>query len=251
MLITEGPQGRGKSSAYRVLGGEWFTDDIADFGSKDSSMQVAGIWVLEIAELDALSRPEASKTKAFISRMTDRFRPPYGRRLVEVPRQCIFGGSVNASTYLKDETGARRFWPVKCGYIDLEALIRDRDQLWAEAAEQYRLGATWWLDSPELWEIAKSEQDSRYDGDTWEAMISEWVENPTSRMDQQGYAVEFRSTRDSVSMDNVLSHCIGKRPDQWTQADKNRVGRCLRSLGFEPKLKREGETRVYRYERAT
>jgi hypothetical protein len=249
MLITEGPQGLGKSSVYRVLGGEWFTDDIADLGSKDSAMQVAGVWILEIAELDSMSRPDASKIKAFMSRATDRFRPPYGRRLIEAPRQCIFGGSVNASTYLKDETGARRFWPVKCGRIDLEALARDRDQLWAEAAEQHRLGVAWWLDSPELMDVAKEEQDARYDGDPWEGMISKWVDNPCQRSDQQGYPVEFGSTRNSIVMDDVLTHCIGKRGDQWTQADKNRVGRCLRSLGFELKLKRDGQARAYRYVR--
>ena len=73
-----------------------------------------GVWVIEIAELDSMSRTEVSKTKGFISRTTDRFRPPYGKRLVESSRQYVFAGSVNHSTYLRDETGGRRFWPVAC-----------------------------------------------------------------------------------------------------------------------------------------
>ena len=96
-------------------------------------MQTHGVWIIEVAELDSMSRAEVGKIKAFLSRATDRYRPPYGARLVEIPRQCIFAGSVNHSAYLRDETGGRRFWPVACGSIDIEGLTRDRDQLWAEA----------------------------------------------------------------------------------------------------------------------
>ena len=79
--------------------------------------------------------PQTAKT--FVSRATDRFRPPYGSRITEQPRQSVFAGSVNHSDYLRDETGARRFWPVACAAIDFDALGRDREQIWAETCQRY------------------------------------------------------------------------------------------------------------------
>jgi len=78
-------------------------------------MQTRGVWIIELSELDSLSNSDVGRIKAFMSRATDRFRPPYGMRLMESPRQCVFAGTVNQSTYLRDETGGRRFWPITCG----------------------------------------------------------------------------------------------------------------------------------------
>ena len=94
-LILEGEQGTKKSTALKVLAQPWFTDEIAELGSKDAALQTHGVWIIEIAELDSMNRSEVGEIKAFMSRTTDRFRPPYGRRLIESPRQCIFPGSVN------------------------------------------------------------------------------------------------------------------------------------------------------------
>jgi predicted P-loop ATPase len=142
-LVLEGPQGLLKSTTPRRLAEPWFTDEISDLGTKDAAMQVRGVWIIELAELDAMGRPEASRTKAFMSRSTDRYRPPYGRHLVEVPRERVFAGTVNHDTYLKDETGGRRFWPVRCGTIRIDDLRRDRDQIWAEAVARFRACETW------------------------------------------------------------------------------------------------------------
>jgi putative DNA primase/helicase len=92
-------------------------------------MQTSGVWIIELSELDSLSHADVARIKAFISRTTDHFRPPYGMRLVESPRPCVFAGTVNRRKYRRDETGGRRFWPVSCGRIDIESLARDRDQL--------------------------------------------------------------------------------------------------------------------------
>jgi putative DNA primase/helicase len=132
-LILEGPQGIKKSTALRTLAGEYFTDELASLGSKDASLQIRGVWIVEISELDSLARSEIASIKAYMSRTADWFRPPFGKRVIECPRQCVFAGTVNHTEYLRDETGARRFWPVLCGSIDILALTRDRDQLWAEA----------------------------------------------------------------------------------------------------------------------
>jgi predicted P-loop ATPase len=230
-LILEGPQGLKKSTALKTLAGEWFTDEIADLGSKDASMQTRGVWIIEIAELDSMSRAEVSKIKAFMSRAADRFRPPYGKRLIESPRQCVFAGSVNHSTYLRDETGGRRFWPVTCGSrIDIDALAQDRNQLWAEAVVKFRAGAPWWLDSLELNAAAAEEQADRYDGDPWDALLRPWLE-----------------TRLDVSIDEVLRGCVEKDKALWSQADKNRVSRSLQALGWERFKSGPRHAREWRY----
>jgi predicted P-loop ATPase len=183
-----------------------------------------------------------------MSRATDRFRPPYGRRPIEAPRECFFAGTVNHSNYLRDETGGRRFWPVKCGVIRITELRRDRDQLWAEARDRFHAGENWWLDSRELVEAAAEEQLQRYEGDPWDDLIATWVKEPKQKSDLVGTpAVEMTSTRDSATINDILFHCIGKRPDAWSQGDKNRVGRCLRALGWEAYQQRNGLDRERRY----
>jgi len=216
-LILEGEQGIRKSTALRVLARPWFTDEIADLGSKDAALQTRGVWVIEIAELDSMSRSDVGKIKAFMSRMTDRFRPPYGKRPIDSPRQCVFAGSVNHGTYLRDETGGRRFWPVQCKapVIDVDALADVRDQLWAEATYLYFDGKPWWLDSVSLNREAAEEQADRYEGDPWDELILEWA-----------------SLRESVSIAEVLTNCLEKKKDMWTQWDRNRVARCLRANGW-------------------
>ncbi len=216
-LILEGEQGIKKSTALRTLSEPWFTDEIADLGSKDAALQTRGVWVIEIAELESLSRAEVGKIKAFMSRSTDRFRPPYGKRPIQSSRQCIFAGSVNHGAYLRDETGGRRFWPVNCPapVIDVDGLAAVRDQLWAEATSLYFDGKPWWLDSVKLNRDAAEEQADRYDGDPWDDLILDWA-----------------TGRDSVDITDILKNCIEKRPDTWTQWDRNRVGRCLRANGW-------------------
>ncbi len=248
-MILEGPQGLKKSTALKTIAEPWFTDEIADLGSKDAAMQTRGVWVIEIAELDSMSRSDVGRIKAFMSRSTDRFRPPYGKRLIESPRQCTFSGSVNHSSYLRDETGGRRFWPVACSCIRIDELARDRDQLWAEAVKQFRGGSPWWLDSVLLNRLAEREQSDRYEGDPWDDLIAPWLSRPVARYDGGGLIAPFTSDADSVSITDVLAHCIGKRPDHWTQADKNRVGRCLRALGWERYRGRTGNSLEWRFRR--
>jgi predicted P-loop ATPase len=217
-LILEGDQGIRKSTALRTLGEPWFTDELAEIGSKDAALQTQGVWIVEIAELDSMSRADVGKIKAFMSRATDRFRPPYGKRLVTSPRQCVFAGSVNHGTYLRDETGGRRFWPVACtkAEIDIDALAAVRDQLWAEAYTYYFDGKPWWLDSLTLSRAAAEQQGERYEEDPWDELIANWTE-----------------AQETVSITEVLEHCLQKRRDQWTQQDKVRIGRCLRAHGWE------------------
>jgi predicted P-loop ATPase len=179
-------------------------------------MQLLGVWLVEIAELDSMTRTEVSRVKAFLSRSTDRFRPPYGRRIVEQPRRCVFAGTVNAFEYLRDETGNRRFWPVRCSVARLDELHRDRDQIWAEAVHEFKQGATWWLDGALLIQEAEQEQADRLQQDPWQENIETFV-----------------STRDDVTIAEILSKCVKKDADRWERKDEMRVGSVLRALKWE------------------
>jgi predicted P-loop ATPase len=239
-LILEGTQGLKKSTALKTLSEPWFTDEIADLGTKDSAMQTHGVWMIEIAELDSMNRSEVGAIKSFMSRTTDRFRPPYGKHLVEAPRQCVFAGSVNNSTYLRDETGGRRFWPLSCTAIDVDQLASDRDQLWAEAVGRFKAGEVWWLDSEELNRAASTEQAQRYEGDPWQERIREWALDPVSGRDKKAHNT-------GVSISEILTHCLNKGVSDWTQADKNRIARSLVALRFERRKVGSRESREWRY----
>jgi predicted P-loop ATPase len=230
MLVIEGPQGAGKSQALQRLVKNWFSDELSELGSKDASLQLSGAWIFELSELDALQRADIARVKAFLSRTTDRFRPPYGRRVIEVPRQCVFVGTTNSENYLRDETGARRFWPVKATTISLDAIERDRDQLWAEATEMFRAGKAWWIDDPTIALAAKDAQDERYLGDPWDDEIRHFT---------KGLAY--------VTVEQVLTDLLHIEKSKWTQPDKNRIARSLKAMQFERYQVRTGDKRQWRY----
>jgi predicted P-loop ATPase len=203
-----------------------------------------------------MSRTEVGAIKAFISRTHDRFRPPYGKRLVDLPRQCVFAGSVNPEGgYLKDATGGRRFWPVHCTTINVERLRADRDQLWAEARDRFRAGEPWWLETRELNDAATKEQDERYQGDAWEQPIQQYLEYET-QWHQNGFgertACQVRRPEplNDTSVAEALEHALWIERGRWSQADQNRVVRCLVSMGFKRCRVRRNGGREWRYLRS-
>ncbi|MBB4287682.1 VapE domain-containing protein [Roseospira goensis] len=241
MLVLEGPQGLKKSTAFKTLCGEaWFTDELAEVGSKDAAMQLQGAWVVEMAELDAMSKAETGRIKAFLTRTTDRYRPPYGRHTIEVPRQAVLCGTVNHETWLKDETGGRRFWPVKAGAtgpIDLDGLAQARDQLWGEAVARFAAGEPWWLDQRDLVSDAAAAQDAKRVSDAWEEKIDRWLTHTTERI-KVGYdtwenrEIERPEPLTDVSVGEVLEHALGIEPGRWTDRDQARVGRYFTAKGW-------------------
>ena len=228
-LILQGPQGQRKSTALRVLAGEWFTDQVGDLSNKDSQQQLQGVSIVEFSELEQLLglRAETAIVKAFITRRVDRFRPPYGTRVESFPRQCVFAGTVNLGEYFRDDTGARRFWPVLCGVIDTSALERDRDQIWAEARVRYEAREPWYLDTPELIELAAVEQDTRYEADPWDSMVWDFVEGARAAHTQSGHPPEAFYITNS----EVLTKALKKPEAAWQEQDKRRIGRIMRRHG--------------------
>jgi hypothetical protein len=225
ILVLEGEQGIGKSTAARILAGDWFTDQLGEMGSKDASMQIRGVWIVELSELGTLGRAETAREKAFISQQTERFRLPYGHRLVHVPRQCVFIGTTNLDTWLKDETGGRRFWPVRCRQIDVPGLDRDRDQLWAEALERYRAGTTWWLEDGDVIQEAIEQQRGRYQEDVWQEKVIQFAEQLVAD-GTDGAPVGVATVAEILKK-------LGVETAKQDQIGANRVARCLKAAGWQ------------------
>jgi len=171
MPVLEGAQGIRKSTAIRTLAGDWFSDTPIPDRAPDCYQQLRGVWLYELAELAAIKGREVERIKAYISSRVDRYRRSYGRGVGDVLRQVAFVGTTNASTYLTDDTGNRRYQPVPCGRIDLAALRADRDQLWAEARERWANGEPWWL-SDELAVEQAADAEARTSHDPWSDAIA-------------------------------------------------------------------------------
>jgi predicted P-loop ATPase len=232
VLILEGDQGIKKSTALRVLGDPWFTDEIAELGSKDAALQAAGVWIVELGELASMRRAEMNRVKAYISRTTDRYRPPYGRLVVERPRECVFAGSVNEREWHDDVTGARRFWPVKCNSIDIDSLHRDRDQLWAEAVARYKAKEPHYLHEMRLIRLAQAETGERKQVDPWEPIIGDWLAHQIG-------------TETSVRV--ILGECLKLEIGKIGIPEQMRVGRILTSWGWQKYRPLKGRVREWRY----
>jgi predicted P-loop ATPase len=218
MLALEGPQGAMKSTACAIIGGKWFSDSLPDVTTgKDVAQHLPGKWLIEIGELSAMGKAESATLKAFITRPVERYRPSYGRKEVIEPRQCVFVGTTNEEVYLKDATGGRRFWPVKVGRIDPDALSRDRDQLFAEAVFQYRAGSKWWPDAAFERQHIAPEQEARFESDVWEDAIKNHLE-----------------TLSRVTVGHVAREALGFEAARIGTADQRRIANILKVLGWRP-----------------
>lgn len=223
MLVIEGKQGVFKSRALRALMPveSWYKDDLAQVGKGDEAKkQLAGKWLVEVAELDAMRKSEVDAWKAFASTPVDNYRPSYGRTSVDHPRQCIFVGTVNNSTYLRDETGGRRFWPVKTSAtkknkIDVTWIEQHRDQLWAEAVLAYEAGEKWYLDD-KMEAVAEAEAEMRFESDPWEGALKKYLDR------DQEY----------ITPTEVMSKVLELQLAQQDNKARLRVCAVLRHLGW-------------------
>ena len=225
LLVIEGDQGSGKSRFVEALGGAWFLDMAVKESDKDIVDEMRGAWIIEISELAGFSKKEVDWLKAFLSRRTDRCRLSYGRRSQDFPRQSIFIGTMNPSgdnSYLKDDTGNRRFWPVQTGKMDVEGLTKARNQLFAEAKHLYHAGQKLYLEGVSL-KIAEEEQTERNMVDPW---------NHTIRGELPRFV--------EVTMPQLLS-LVGLRTEFHGISETIRIGRIMRKLGWKRIQRHTGE----------
>lgn len=231
MLVLEGPEGCGKSSAIRILSNEWFTDSVPIHlpDPKYAIEAMHGAWIAECAELSGIKKAEVEIVKAFLSRQIDRGRPPYGRKTLAVPRQWVIFGSTNEKEYLASDTGNRRFWPVTVTGFNLVKLLQDRDQLWAEVVHIERTYDALMLSSVAE-EAALAEQQKREIVDEWEARIRDWI--------KQNVPQNSRG-KTRVRMGQIAVEATGTLISRLDMHAQKRIAKNLRKIGFK-KIKSDG-----------
>lgn len=214
-MVLEGKQGARKTSALRVLGGPWYRSSHIDVRKRPDCYQaLEGAWIYELSEIDAYTGAnEQGQLKSFLSADADTYRPSYGRNSIRRLRGVAFVGTTNQSAYLRDDTGGRRIHPVACGDVDLASLVRDRDQLWAEARARFDAGESWWLDAGMEAQAAEDVEDRR-EADAWDDVL------PTL-------------LRDHVSVTSYAClTLIGVEPVRQDRQATQRVGAALRRIGW-------------------
>lgn len=223
MVILEGRQGSRKSTFASIMGGKWFAEANADIGTKDFDMSMQGKLLMEIGELDKMSKADIKTIKNKLSQRIDEYRPAYGRSVQKFPRTCLLIGTTNEDDYLDDVTGARRFFPIIVGNrIDTEYAESVRDQIFAEALELYKSGYQWHQEPPRSKEV----QESRRKQDAWEDVIGRWLNE--------------RTVPGSFNTHDIWTDALKGEASRLGKPDQNRIGRCMRILGYRLHPKRVG-----------
>ncbi|WP_459696043.1 virulence-associated E family protein [Acidisoma sp. C75] len=236
VLVLEGPQGMLKSTLLEHLCPDrtWFRSGMPPLSDHDAMSGLRGNWIIELAELSAMRRADLDSVKAYLANRVDKYRPKYGRRDITVPRQNVFAATVNDDSYLKDASGARRFWPVACAVgkpvgweIDIASFDGVVPQIWAEAVAAYAAGEAWWLEGAEAKAMQRDAAEDRFDTDEWHNHVVEWLHE--------------RGSPSEITIGGVLSSCLGISADRQGRAEQNRVSAVLKRLGYSRKKIRRGK----------
>lgn len=249
MLILSGAQGIGKSTFFRLLGKDWYSDSMGTFEGKDAAELVQGYWIIEAGELTGLNKSEMNAVKQFLSKTEDVYRMPYGRRTAAFPRSCIIVGTTNDQEFLKDRTGNRRFWPVDLGKQDITKSVfknlRDEvDQIWAEAVVRWQCGESLYLQGTAADEALK-QQESHKESNPKEGIIRAFLDKPVPAgwygwdektryefyysnlhaADESGYML-----RDKICAAEIWKECFRKEISLMKRADALEINGILASL---------------------
>ena len=237
MTILEGPQGCGKSSLAAALAGgpENFTDvPLLGRDTKVVAEVLVGKWVAEVSELVGLKRSEVEDVKALISRTDDRARPAYGRFVESCPRTCVLISTTNSAEYLADDTGNRRFVPVRVGQVDLTAFIKDRDQLFAEAVVRETGYGPLTLPRS-VWRDAAAEAEARRVTDPWVERLREELKR---------IQVEVLPSGSKRVTNTALEHALSLQSQNCHPGTYRRITACMKDLGWRPERWRVSGERV-------
>lgn len=183
MTVVQGKQGIGKTTFFSRLGRGWFSNSVGTFEGKEAAELLRGVWIVEIGELEALSRSDVKLVKQFLSKTDDQYRAAYARRTEKHPRHCVFFGTTNNQEYLRDPTGNRRFWPVDTGIREptksvFDDLVTEEiDQIWAEAVVRWQLGEPLIL-PPELESEADKRREIHMERDPLRGQIEAFLDKP-------------------------------------------------------------------------
>lgn len=242
--VLVGPQGTGKSTLVRSLGKYWFSDSLYDMGGKNAYEQLLGAWIIEFGELAALNRSEVQTVKHFITKQSDHFRKAYGRDTHEYPRQCVFFGTTNEVEFLRDPTGARRFWPVEIKGHNGHTL--DVDQIWAEALYQYKRGEKNYFETSDMEEYATAKQEEFQDHSYKTGMIANYLDMPIPStwadmsIEERQFYIKFSKTqeheydtlllRDYVCAAEVWVELFGGDISKFSLRDSREIKDSIRSI---------------------
>ena len=266
MLVLSGPQGKGKSTLIAKLCGEWFNDSLllSDTKDKTAAEKLQGFWILEIGELAGLKKTDIETLRGFLSRQNDIYRAAFGRRATPHPRQCVFIGTTNADTYLRDITGNRRFWPVKVPGSDArhswELTREEIEQIWAEALHYYKEKEPLHLPK-ELEPIAVKEQKEAMEQDEREGTIRDYLEmllpenwESMTLYERRNFinGSEFEGSRrvgvkkrNRVCNMEIWCECFGKERGNLKRQDANEIAAIM--SGIEGWKRPEGKMRFSIY----
>ena len=237
--VLMGPQGCGKSTFWRNLGGDFFSDALRDISSKDDLMILHRSWLMEWAELDHLTgRRHAGQVKAFLSQQVDTFRMPYGKTTEDFPRRSVIVGSTNRdSGFLVDDTGNRRFWVIPVDLrgrmIEVDGLMLERDAIWSAAVSAYKAGEANHLPQ-ELERQVEAENEAYLVESPWVQPVERWLANPAN------YGRP-------ISSEVLLTEAIGKPAERQTRGDQMHVASILKDLGCDKYRDTSGGKRRWLY----